>query len=521
MAKGRENKKIINVGTFTRGMVPDVIGAADSMVDILDGWIDRGGEIRKRGGRPEMYSTAENGVIRTASVFSDGSIASPVAAMFISNSGDAWHKVRAGVTPSSSTVTPAAPNPANDSTTYGRNVISVDLSGNRVWESSTNVVRALTAPSWDADAANAVTCTTHGERLFVGNTDEDDGGSRIRWSGTPVDAIGPATGFDVWYEAAYIDVFPGIGGDITSLESINGNLVIFKHNAVFVMRGDVATKGFDLGARIDKLVDTSGAASPAHTSIYSGGAIWMNSDGIWQFGSEAVRNLTDGRVKSSWRDFIPNLELGTVGYINGVADRIIVLNSVIEDNGAFVYDSEKDLFYRESASDSTHVLSLGTTEPGNKYNGGMAFVDWSGGMTSDLENDFGETTVPRLEILTQPLSPNYPFYTDRPNKLLVSGYISDDDGTEPYMEASILHGRNDLYTSGDAEQMLEYGFRKRGYDNTERISIPGVPARPANRFRLKQINSAQDIRIYGIGAEYLGDFTTDPQNDTGATSYGS
>jgi hypothetical protein len=89
------------------------------------------------------------------------------------------------------------------------------------------------------------------------------------------------------------------------------------------------------------------------------------------------------------------------------------------------------------------------------------------------------------------------------------------------MEASILHGRNELAVSGDAEQVLEYGFRRRGYDNTERISIPGVPDRPANRFRLRQVNSAEDIRIYGIGAEYLGDFTTDASLDTGATSYGT
>ena len=47
-------KKTISVGNFSSGMLPDVIGAADSMALIQDGWIPRIGEIRKRGGKTQV-----------------------------------------------------------------------------------------------------------------------------------------------------------------------------------------------------------------------------------------------------------------------------------------------------------------------------------------------------------------------------------------------------------------------------------------------------------------------------------
>lgn len=614
MPKGREGKRVVSSGSFHKGMMPDIIGATDSLVDIVDGWIDRVGEIRKRGGK-SLYETAivgsiskpgrgevlwstykgdadwavawagDNGVIaKTAGgaagnpfalgagnnivsatqydrhiVFgSDGTVTGPyggvswiwAGAMTAPAGVDtvtvtAGSKDISGVTPG---VTPGVfvrftsgiggfPLPEDDKIFY--TVVAVNGSvatldrephvapgaGPAIYSTYGRIYIATTGAPDQIVGNNAIHVCTHNDRLFLGNiVDDPTGGSKIRWSGTFNDQspVNNRTGFHLWPSGAIIDVFPGVGGEITGLHSFGGSLVILKNRAAFILRGDVATGSYDLGASLDKITERSGAEIPGASTVSPIGVAWADRAGLFIWNGSNISVVSGGRIDSLWRDRFGD---NPPTVLSATSDRIIMQNDV---GATIIYDFDKDLFIEQNAGSFTNILeapgglelSVETLAVGSPV-ADTRIIGWHDDFSSSLENDTNHTDKPRLKFITQPLSPTMPFYTDRPNKLLVSGYIDDTGGDEPYMEASIIHGRNELEESGDAVQVLEYRFRKRGYDNTERIPIPGTNDRPAQRFKLEQINSAQDIRIYGIGVEYLGDYTTDPSNNTGASGYGS
>jgi hypothetical protein len=121
-------------------------------------------------------------------------------------------------------------------------VIGTAGNGGYSWSSGDAYATALTASgtaphAWQAAPAplehkmpTAEHILVHANRMFVANTHEDGVAhpNRVRWSieGIP----------DNWIETDYID-FEGGGKGITGIATVQGQLVVFKPNAIYVVYG--------------------------------------------------------------------------------------------------------------------------------------------------------------------------------------------------------------------------------------------------------------------------------------------
>jgi hypothetical protein len=190
--------------------------------------------------------------------------------------------------------------------------------------------------------------------------------------------------------------------------------------------------------------------------------------------------------------------------------------------------------YREIAISEPEILwwdDAGATIPGDPsssfYTYEFSVVDWNldhsgpsyvAGIESPaysyIENDPRSTTSPRLKILSQPLDPGSPFTDNRMNELLISGYMRSQEvpANSPLLNVSLVNGRGTFVDELEGNEVLEYGFNASDLDTTQRIGIAGTRSTPASRVLIEEADTvdndpARDLRIYGIGAEFLEDFT--------------
>jgi hypothetical protein len=318
-------------------------------------------------------------------------------------------------------------------------------------------------------------------------------------------------GENLWYPNAYLTVAPGHGGGITGMHSLGNMLLIIKEDACYALRGAVSSKGYPSGASLDLVNAESGTPSLRGSAKTEIGVAWANSRGLWIFDGNQAQNLVDGSIKTMWNQIITDFSDVVV---SGVNNRIIIQSP--EDNAAWVYYIDRKQFVRQTCHPHTNIIPFGDANFGDvelavdDTSGNV--IDWSYDHTEINDTDSENNSFPRLRLRTQPMpADEQPFYTARPNTLLVSGEFSGP------MEATIYLGRGgyledqepDDQISPDNTQPLEYGVQARDYDDTHRIPIGGISSRPAHRFMLSQTNIASRMRVYGIGVEYSEDYTVD------------
>ena len=159
------------------------------------------------------------------------------------------------------------------------------------WDSSSTYATALTAsgPTWQAYVSpvagympKAEHNIVHANKMFVANTRENgvDYPDRVRWSheGLPED----------WLEADYIDVKGG-GSGVNGLAVVQGQLVIFKTNAIYLLIG-TETSNFS----VVELTNTLGCSSRNSIATAEQGVFFYSTpEGLFYYNGSVVEDVFD------------------------------------------------------------------------------------------------------------------------------------------------------------------------------------------------------------------------------------
>ena len=159
------------------------------------------------------------------------------------------------------------------------------------WDSSSTYATALTAsgPTWQAYVSpvagympKAEHNIVHANKMFVANTRENgvDYPDRVRWSheGLPED----------WLEADYIDVKGG-GSGVNGLAVVQGQLVIFKTNAIYLLIG-TETSNFS----VVELTNTLGCSSRNSIATAEQGVFFYSTpEGLFYYNGSTLEDIFD------------------------------------------------------------------------------------------------------------------------------------------------------------------------------------------------------------------------------------
>lgn len=125
-------------------------------------------------------------------------------------------------------------------------------------------------------------CISHANKLFVANTYEDGTAypNRIRWSHENLP--------EAWYQQDYIDIIAG-GEGIRGIQVLDGQLVIFKPKAVYLLMG------YDADSfQLVELTTVVGIDYPQQAVAGSGGVYFFDYPlGLFFIDRNGIRNLFD------------------------------------------------------------------------------------------------------------------------------------------------------------------------------------------------------------------------------------
>jgi len=170
------------------------------------------------------------------------------------------------------------------------------------WQTTDTYATALTpsGPSWQATSSpttgfmpKAEHNIVHANKMFVANTYENGVAypDRVRWShdGVP----------ESWVDHEYID-FKGGGSGVNGLAVVQGQLVVFKDNAIYLLVG-TESDNFN----VVELTTTLGCASRNSIAVSEQGVYFYSpSEGLFHYDGSAIRDIFD-----SLRPMIDNKEL--------------------------------------------------------------------------------------------------------------------------------------------------------------------------------------------------------------------
>ena len=157
------------------------------------------------------------------------------------------------------------------------------------WVAGNTYATALTAsgPTWQPYETGgsgymprAELAISHANKLFVANTYENGAEypNRIRWSHENLP--------EAWYQQDYIDIIAG-GEGIRGLQILDGQLVIFKPKAVYLLMG------YDVDSfQLVELSTTVGIQYPQHVVEGGGGAFFFDyPSGLLFFNRNGIQDL--------------------------------------------------------------------------------------------------------------------------------------------------------------------------------------------------------------------------------------
>ena len=184
------------------------------------------------------------------------------------------------------------------------------------WEQGNTYTTALTAssPTWqpyDTGGSGymprAELVVAHANKLFVANTYEDgvEYPNRIRWSHENLP--------EAWYQQDYIDIIAG-GEGIRGLQILDGQLVIFKPKAVYLLMG------YDADSfQLVELTTTVGIDFPQQAVAGNNGVYFFDYPlGLFFIDRNGIRNLFDRLKPIIDNDQVNSSLLNTItlSYIN-------------------------------------------------------------------------------------------------------------------------------------------------------------------------------------------------------------
>ena len=132
----------------------------------------------------------------------------------------------------------------------------------------------------------------------------------------------------------FIDVATADGDSIVKLESFGDKLIQYKEKTSFLIK--VTSEGEDL-------LETwqgAGVLSPSQVVKTNKGVVWANSNGLYVYDGEGLKQVSEDRFKSDEWSINENKETPVILGYDENSNKVIIqtLNNTSTDSGGFIYD---------------------------------------------------------------------------------------------------------------------------------------------------------------------------------------
>lgn len=455
----------------------------------------------------------------TQSRYSTGTVSTTASSTTVTGSGTTWTSAMEGmylwinhatlrerafrvtkVVSTTSLIVDNAPDATAATQTYALNPVGFLAAPDNLFSTS--------AGASVNDVRDASAMASHQGRLFVSGvieyvdgTSYADRPERVRWSATQTETSGKFIGTDYWHASGYTDIGMGEGGNITGMVSFDGDLVIFKESAIYVLRGSVATDGTDLGASIDRIAGTQGVRRQAAIVATPYGVAFANKNGVFLYRSGKVDSLSSP-ISTKWNVTGPTS--AKLSYL-GQDDRLVATKG----DYAFVFDMEQRTWTMQQGVADTvtggnvvEMLNDGATDREIQLMGDT-FIDWVAdfSLSDAVTSDGHGTSYPRMRVTTHPIALGAGLTGQgRVNTVYVNGYVIGSTLT-----VTLVQGRSKGLGTGlwGAPVELAVGSVSAGtFDKTYRLPVDGAsPQYSAACVKVDQASAATDARIYAIALD--------------------
>ena len=132
----------------------------------------------------------------------------------------------------------------------------------------------------------------------------------------------------------FIDVATADGDSIVKLESFGDKLIQYKEKTSFLIK--VTSEG-------EELLETwqgAGVLSPSQVVKTNKGVVWANSNGLYVYDGEGLKQVSEDRFKSDEWSINENKETPVILGYDENSNKVIIqtLNNTATDSGGFIYD---------------------------------------------------------------------------------------------------------------------------------------------------------------------------------------
>ena len=350
----------------------------------------------------------------------------------------------------------------------------------------------------------------HGDRLFWVESDDSSysqTSSTLRWSGTSSEAASGASsyaGVQNHNTNAYAEIAPGLGGGIIGLASYGNELLIFKRDALYALRGAVATDGTDLGASVELIDGQTGIDCPDGWDYTPAGICFSHRGTAYVYSGGQVRSLSSGSI-SNTMGFTTNAT--NVSYIPGENHRVLFFQG---NTTAWEYDFNRRAWARQEFDASYPIGAPRTVYESSAFTqytvsiqqatGGL--LDWLGDRdrSSDVQQDGGVGSEPKLVVRTHPIHLNAQRPRGgRPSIGWLHGKI-DTTANNGHLDLDILGGHDEAAITGSPSYNLEESDT--ASEQMARLKVSNSPEYSVAKLQVTQSGPSGDTSIFGLGLSY-------------------
>ena len=107
----------------------------------------------------------------------------------------------------------------------------------------------------------------------------------------------PKFKYDTFHTDHFLDVIPGDGDRIVTLESFNEMLLVFKKKTLYIVNTSSEMMF------VEEENNSLGVAFPSQVTKSEAGVIWCNKNGVYIYDGSEITNITDNKIKSLWDTF--------------------------------------------------------------------------------------------------------------------------------------------------------------------------------------------------------------------------